>query len=186
MENRLIVKLIVGTESMFFLALIMAYVYFSAHSGFKPVQSANLDLHATAIFSLFLFSSSFTYWCAESSALKGRMNQVKGWLLLTIILGLIFLFGQGHEYEKLLHNDVTVSSSIFGTSFYTLTGFHGLHVVIGLIAIGILAGLVFSGNYDPTRSSFISALGIYWHFVDIVWLFVFSVVYVLPHLNSLL
>ena len=176
-------KLIVGTESMFFVALIMAYIYFWMHAGFKAEQYNNLDLPITAIFSVFLFTSSFTFWRAEANARKGKKNKVVAWLLGTIILGLIFLFGQGREYKKLLYNQVTLSSSVFGTSFFTVTGFHGLHVIIGLIIISILTGLVIFRNYDANRSSLISAIGIYWHFVDIVWLFVFSIIYVLPHLN---
>lgn len=181
MDNKSMIKLIVGTEAMFFLALIMAFVYFSFSPEFRSHQLLSLDIRSTGVFSILLFSSSFTFWRAEVCYRKGNLKQLKGWLLLTIVLGGIFLFGQGREYLSLLNNHVTLSSSIFGTSFFTLTGFHGLHVFAGLIVISIISCLAFLGDYDKPGSSVIGAVGIYWHFVDIVWLFVFLIVYVVPH-----
>ncbi|HVV55004.1 MAG TPA: heme-copper oxidase subunit III [Mucilaginibacter sp.] len=182
MENKLMMKLVVGTEAMFFLALIMAFVYFSSAAGFKHQQTHVLDIKATGVFSLLLFSSSFTFWRAESNYKKGRVGRLKFWLVVTILLGLVFLLGQANEYHKLFDEHINLASSIFGTSFFTLTGFHGLHVIIGLIILLIVTRLAFSGDYDMGGSNVISTVGIYWHFVDIVWVFVFSIVYVIPHL----
>ena len=176
-------KLVVGTEAMFFVSLIMAFVYFSNSPGFKAHQLASLDIRTTGIFTLILFCSSFTYWRAEYNYSAGNVNRVKLWLIFTVLLGAIFLAGQGKEYYGLLHNQVTISSSMFGTGFFTLTGFHGLHVFIGLIIITIITTLTFLGDYDDRKSTVIATIGIYWHFVDIVWFFVFLVVYVLPHLK---
>jgi heme/copper-type cytochrome/quinol oxidase subunit 3 len=183
--NKLMIKLVVGTEAMFFLSLIVAFVYFSLAPGFKHLQLSVLDIKSTGIFSLFLFSSSFTYWRAESNYRRGNMNRLKIWLLFTLLLGLIFLGGQGKEYLKLFHEHVNISSDTFGTSFFTLTGFHGLHVLVGLIIISIVTGLAFLGDFDIDESSVIRTVGIYWHFVDIVWVFVFLVIYVVPYLNRL-
>ena len=174
-------KLIVGTESMFFLALIMAFIYFSNTPGFKAHQLANLDIKSTGIFSILLFSSSFTFWRAEKNHSKGKIGRLKIWLLLTILLGAVFLAGQAKEYTSLLNNQVNISSSMFGTGFFTLTGFHGLHVFIGLVIISIITALTFLGDFNNPGSSVISTIGIYWHFVDIVWLFVFTIVYVIPY-----
>ena len=176
------IKLIVGTEAMFFLALIMAFVYFSLTPDFKSHQLLDLDIRSTGIFSLLLFSSSFTFWRAETNYNNGEIKRLKFWLILTILLGGVFLFGQGREYLSLLNSHISVSSSIFGTSFFTLTGFHGLHVFIGIIVIGIITCLTFLGDYTNKKSSVIGAVGIYWHFVDIVWAVVFLIVYVLPHI----
>lgn len=181
MDNKLMVKLIVFTEAMFFLSLIMAFVYFSFTPGFKNQQISTLDIRSTGIFSLLLFFSSFTYWRAEQNYNTGDIKQLKIWLLLTLALGAIFLFGQGKEYLKLLNSHVSISSSMFGTSFFTLTGFHGLHVFAGLVIISIVTCLTFFGDYSANKHSMIfSSIGIYWHFVDIVWLVVFSIVYILP------
>jgi heme/copper-type cytochrome/quinol oxidase subunit 3 len=184
MDNKLMIKLVVGTEAMFFLALIMAYLYFSLRPGFNSHQAGQLDIRSTAIFSAFLFSSSFTFWRAETNFKKGEMTHLKGWLLLTLVLGLVFLFGQGTEYARLLRENVSISSSLFGTGFFTLTGFHGLHVFAGLVVISIITALTFMGDYDRSTSSVFGTVGIYWHFVDIVWLFVFLIVYVLPHFHK--
>jgi heme/copper-type cytochrome/quinol oxidase subunit 3 len=185
MENKLMIKLVVGTEAMFFLSLIMAYLYFSLRPGFTPQQAGHLDIRSTTIFSVFLFSSSFTFWRAEMNFKKGKMTRLKGWLLLTLVLGLIFLVGQGTEYARLLRENVSISSSIFGTSFFTLTGFHGLHVLAGLVVISVITCLTFMGDYNRSPSCVFATVGIYWHFVDIVWLFVFLIVYVLPHLHKI-
>jgi heme/copper-type cytochrome/quinol oxidase subunit 3 len=184
MENKLMIRLVVGTEAMFFLCLIMAFVYFSFAPGFKHQQLNNLDIGSTGIFSVLLFFSSFTYWRAETNFRKGKIKQLKIWLLLTLALGFTFLFGQGREYLGLLNNHVSIASSSFGTSFFTLTGFHGLHVFVGLIIIAIITLLTFLGDYnDNTKSSVFSTVGIYWHFVDIVWLFVFIIVYIIQRLS---
>lgn len=182
MENKLMIKLVVGTEAMFFLALIMAFVYFSSSPGFKHEQIHALEIKQTGIFSLLLFSSSFTFWRAEQNYQRRRIGRLKFWLLFTILLGLIFLAGQAHEYFSLFKENVNIAGSIFGTTFFTLTGFHGLHVIVGLIILSIVTLLAFLGDYDSGKSSVISTVGIYWHFVDIVWVFVFSIVYVIPHL----
>ena len=180
-DYSLMIKLVVGTEAMFFVCLIMAYVYFSFVPGYTA-QSGSLDIKSTGMFSILLFSSSFTYWRAEKNYGSGNFRALKGWLLATIALGATFLFGQGREYAHLLHDQVNIGSSLFGTGFFTLTGFHGLHVLVGLVIIMIITGLSFRGDYADRRSSVIRTVGVYWHFVDLVWLFVFLVVYVSPHI----
>ncbi|MGN6697624.1 MAG: cytochrome c oxidase subunit 3, partial [Thermomicrobiales bacterium] len=99
------------------------------------------------------------------------------WLLVTIALGAIFIAGQAYEYHHLIDEGVTISSGLFGTTFFTLTGFHGLHVIIGLVALSILAALTFAGDFDEGNEMPLTTAGLYWHFVDAVWVVVFSVVY---------
>lgn len=185
MENKTMMKLVVGTEAMFFVSLIMAFIYMAFKSGFEPYEVSQLDIKTTGIFTLILFSSSFTFWMAEKKYAKGNVKSLKIWLAATILLGIIFLFGQGKEYVRLINENITLSGSVFGTSFYALTGFHGLHVLIGLIILSIILVLVFAGDFNNPSSNLISTVGIYWHFVDIVWAFVFTVVYVLPKFTSI-
>ena len=173
-------KLLVGTEAMFFISLIMAFVYMAFNSGFEPHEVNALNIKTTGIFTFILISSSFTFWMAERNYNKGKIKHLKGWLLLTILLGATFLFGQGKEYWRLIHERITLQGSVFGTSFFTLTGFHGFHVFVGLIILSILLIMVFIGDFNKPSSSVISTIGIYWHFVDIVWIVVFTVVYILP------
>ena len=181
METKLLMKLVVATETLFFLALLMAFVYFSLGPGFREQQLAALDWRTTGAFTLLLFASSFTYWRAEASYRQGAPGHLKGWLLATIGLGAVFLLGQAREFRGLFARHIDLSANTFGTSFFTLTGFHGLHVLAGLVILSILTGLAFAGDYDRPKSAIFSAVGIYWHFVDIVWAVVFTVVYVLPH-----
>lgn len=182
MENKTMMKLVVGTEAMFFVALIMAFVYMAYNAGFEPYETRHLDLRTTGVFTVILFSSSFTFWLADRNHKNGNEKKLKIWLGATILLGAIFLIGQAREYIRLIKENITLSGSVFGTSFYTLTGFHSLHVFIGLIILCIVLAMAFAGDFRKPNSSLLSTVGIYWHFVDIVWLFVFSVVYVFPRL----
>lgn len=172
-------KLTIGSEAVFFLSLIVAYLYFWRSGNLQSEVAAHLHPGITALFTLFLLSSSFTFWRAEKAYGQGNLTKMKGWLAATLLLGLVFLAGQGHEYYKLIKEDVVVSKSEFGSSFYTLTGFHGLHVLIGLIIIGIVFLLGVKGMLQK-NSSVLRTVGIYWHFVDVVWIFVFTTIYLLP------
>jgi heme/copper-type cytochrome/quinol oxidase subunit 3 len=185
MDNKLLIKLVVVTEALFFLSLLLVFVYFSLASDFRQQQLAALDVRATGGFSLLLFASSFTYWRAEASYRQATPRRLRLWLLLTIGLGILFLLGQAREYHSLFGRHIDIASNTFGTSFFTLTGFHALHVLIGLLVIGILTGLSFAGDYDQPKTTIFSTVGIYWHFVDIVWAVVFLLVYVLPHITHL-
>lgn len=171
----------IASEAIFFLLLILAYVYY----GSKTIdENKVLDVGKTAIFTVFLFASSGTIFLAERGLKKRNRTQLVLWLVVTIIFGAIFLVGQGMEYATLLGNEkLTPGSNLFGTTFFTLTGFHGLHVFIGLIMLTILAGMAAAGNFKGPHSSAIETISYYWHFVDVVWVFVFSVVYIIPALT---
>jgi heme/copper-type cytochrome/quinol oxidase subunit 3 len=106
-----------------------------------------------------------------------------GWLVATILLGGVFIVGQGLEYFGLFKNGVTVGTNLFATTFFTLTGFHGLHVCLGLVALMIVLGLGLAGDFKNGRPVALEVVGLYWHFVDVVWVFVFTVVYLFPLLR---
>jgi heme/copper-type cytochrome/quinol oxidase subunit 3 len=181
-ENNLLMLLFIGSEAIFFISLIMGYVLFWRTGHFQSTVKAMLDIKITGIFTLLLFASSFTFWMAERNYSKGDQKKLKMWLVATIVLGAAFMIGQSHEYYGLLHKNLTLSSSEFGTSFYTLTGFHGLHVIIGITILVILFILALQGFFK-TKSSVLSTIGIYWHFVDAVWLVVFTIIYVIPYIS---
>jgi heme/copper-type cytochrome/quinol oxidase subunit 3 len=176
MKNRTVLGMIlfVASESIFFLLLLLAYVNFHKVTG---AQAASLlDPVKTGLFSVALFSSSLTMWLAERSR-KKESAWVRVWLLATIILGAIFVTGQGQEYAGLLSKNVTISRDLFGSTFFTLTGFHGFHVLFGLVLLCLLLGLaIFGRKQEPTLNG-MQSIAIYWHFVDAVWLIIFSVVY---------
>lgn len=177
-------KLVVGTEAMFFISLIMAFIYMAYSSGFEPHEVQALNIKTTGIYTIILICSSFTFWMADKNYKKGKIKKLKIWLMITILLGAVFLVGQGKEYARLIHENITLSGSVFGTSFYTLTGFHGFHVFVGLIILSIILLMAFIGDFKTQNSNVVSTVGIYWHFVDVVWIVVFTVVYVLPNFTK--
>ena len=174
-KNATGVAAFIVSESAFFAVLVLAYLYYQATP--QPGPSAHdLNLPKTGGFSLCLFASSFTLWRAEAGERRGRRRAMAGWLALTILLGGVFLVGQGMEYGTLLHGGVRVGSNLFATTFFTLTGFHGLHVCAGLVALLVVLGLALAGDFARRPSPALRAVGLYWHFVDAVWLVVFATV----------
>jgi len=180
-EDTTMMQAVIFTEAFFFLCLIMAFVYMAYNTGFEPHELSRLDIRTAGIFTAVLIASSFTLHAAERGYARGKPVVLKTWLIVTIVLGAIFLAGQGHEYISLIRENVTLNGSVFGASFFTLTGFHGLHVLVGLIILSIVLALAFLRD----SKSAIGTVAMYWHFVDIVWIFVFTVVYVLPQFTNI-
>jgi cytochrome c oxidase subunit I len=176
-KNKVLVLSLIASEAGFFVILIFAYVFYNLGHRAGPTAASVLDAKTTGGFTVCLLSSSLTLAMAERELHKKHRGPAAGWLTLTVLLGCIFLVGQAHEYHELWVSGVTVSRNLFATTFFTLTGFHGLHVLIGLIALATILGLVVRGEFDRKPSSALVAVGYYWHFVDVVWLVVFSIVY---------
>jgi len=180
--NRLMMKLTIGSEAIFFLCLIVSYLYFWRSGNFQKEVATHLHIKTTGLFTILLLCSSFTFWKAEQNHQRENFTRVKAWLIATILLGVIFLAGQGHEYYNLIKENVLINKNEFGSNFYALTGFHGLHVLIGLVVLIIVLLLTLNGFLRNKSSSVLSTVGIYWHFVDVVWIFVFTTIYVLPYI----
>jgi heme/copper-type cytochrome/quinol oxidase subunit 3 len=180
-KNKAVVITFIASESGFFAVLILAYLFYNSHPQVGP-GAHSLNLFKTGIYSICLFLSSFTIWRSQAALGIGRNSAMWMWLLATILLGATFLIGQGLEYWHLFQSGVNVNSNLFATTFFTLTGFHGLHVCIGLVALLIILGLAMAGDFAGGRSSALHAVGIYWHFVDAIWALVLTVIYILPHL----
>ena len=172
------VTLFLISEGAFFAFLIIAYVYFHGSMASGPNAGSSLNPLKTGVYSGFLLASSFTVRTAERTFSRGQRRASAGWLLTTILLGTVFLVGQAREYLHLYRADVTVNRNVFGTSFFTLTGFHGLHVLLGFAALCILFALALSGALESGNSRAIRSVALYWHFVDWIWVVIFSVVYV--------
>jgi heme/copper-type cytochrome/quinol oxidase subunit 3 len=176
---RLGTLLFLFSESIFFAFLLVAYISF--HLG--PAHGSmthDLDVVRTGINTVILISSSFTAWRAHSAALKGQIRRFQSWLILTILLGSTFIFGQASEYLHLFEKEITISRDPLSTSFFTVTGFHGLHVCAGVLLYVLLLGWSEVQNrlnrQVPTGS--VESISLYWHFVDIVWIAVFFIVYI--------
>lgn len=178
--HKLLMKLFVASEAFFFLCLMIAYVYFWHEARFGADALRHLELAPAAIFTALLLASSLSFFIAERSHARHRFRHARLWLAVTLVLGLSFLLGQAHEYYKLIVQGLAPSSGEFGTGFYTLTGFHGLHVLLGLITLTILFAFSCAGRLRG-QHQVLAAAGIYWHFVDAVWLGVFTLIYLLPH-----
>lgn len=175
--NKLAMALFLISEGTFFAFLITAYVFFHGDVKTGPNASNSLDPLKAGIYTTALLASSFTMRRAETSLRRASPRSLARWLAVTLTLGAVFLIGQAREYVRLYQESVTVSRNIFGTTFFTLTGFHGLHVLLGLIALAILLGGALAGHYKPPRSSAVETIAMYWHFVDWVWVVIFSVIY---------
>jgi heme/copper-type cytochrome/quinol oxidase subunit 3 len=167
------------SETGFFGVLILAYLFYNATPG-SGAGAQHLDVLKTSIFSVCLFASSFTIWRSEAGLRANKQAKMKIWLAATIALGGIFIVGQGLEYWTLFQNGVSVGLDLFATTFFTLTGFHGLHVCAGLLALLIVLGIGFAGGFRKGHLPALRAVSLYWHFVDVVWIFVFSIVYLWP------
>jgi cytochrome c oxidase subunit 1/cytochrome c oxidase subunit I+III len=168
----------VFSEAIFFILLLVTYVVFNARSSDAGPSAANvLDIPRTALFSLFLMGSSLTLWLSERNLRAGRLPEFMKWLAATILLGIIFLSGQAWEYTGLLNDGVDIRTNLFASTFFTVTGFHALHVTGGLVALAIMFTLGRKNYSTSAQAKPFAAIGVYWHFVDVVWLFVFAIVY---------
>jgi cytochrome c oxidase subunit III len=140
-QNKILIRLFIGSEAMFFLSLIIGYLYYTAYSPEWKNSENYLDIKKTIALSVTLLLSSVTISFSEKMKEEGNIKGEIALLVLTIILGTIFLTGQLMEYIRLFQKELYPETSIFGTAFYTLTGFHGLHVFIGIICLIILFSL---------------------------------------------
>jgi heme/copper-type cytochrome/quinol oxidase subunit 3 len=179
-KNKVGVGLFILSEAGFFLVLVISYIYFHLLPTPGPSAANSLSPLRTLIFSICLFSSSATIHWAGRGFKRGSPTSVKLWLALTVLLGAVFIAGQSIEYRGLLARGVTLSTNLFGTTFFTLTGFHGLHVLVGLCALATLLGSAVAGRLENVKPTGFEAVSMYWHFVDAVWVVIFSVVYIWP------
>lgn len=176
----LLIKFFVASESFFFLAMIISYMYYRGIDEVIATGSAALDATKTGSYTALLVLSSGTLWWGHRQLKRQKPKLLAVGLASTIILGVVFLYGQGTEYAHLLREDITIDRNIFGSAFFTLTGFHALHVAAGLIILSIVLALTLLGDFTGPRSDAVASIELYWHFVDVVWLIVFFVVYILP------
>lgn len=180
-KGKLLMFLLIGSEAFFFIALIIAYVYYRNFTGATDTVAHNLNVQRAALFTVCLVLSSFTLMGSKKHLSKGNFKKFKVYTAITLILAIVFLSGQIYEYLELYRKQITISQDVFGSSFFTLTGFHWLHVFLGLCAISLLFAFSF-GKFKILISRGIPAIETYWHFVDIVWLFIYFFVYITPQL----
>jgi cytochrome c oxidase subunit 1/cytochrome c oxidase subunit I+III len=170
--------LFVVSEAIFFVLLLASYMIFNSQTDQQgPTATTALNVPRTAAFTVFLLASSATFWLAEQGLRAGSRIRFLASLGLTIILGVIFLAGQAIEYKGLLANHITIDRNLFASTFFTVTSFHALHVFAGLVALSIFWIFGQQRLLTPKWHAPVQAVGIYWHFVDVVWIVVFSIIY---------
>lgn len=167
------------TEVAFFSTLIMAYVYFLRQTvAGNPNPKEVFHLPLVIAGSMCLFSSSFTVHRADKALHRGKRQDFMAWWGLTIVLGILFLVGTGKEWNDLIGTyGLTISRNMFGTTYFTLVGFHATHVLIGLITMSTFLGLAWRGKITEHNPTGVEVVSWYWHFVDGVWIVVFTLVY---------
>ena len=169
---------LIVAESAIFVIFVVAYIFYLGKSltGPTPAQVLELPIFGTVC----LLSSSTTVHLAVATLRKGMLRACTGWLASTVFLGLIFLITTAREWYHLIHDEgLTIQTNLFGTTYYSLVGLHATHVVFGLIMLSLLLGFSLFGLVREEHSEKVETLALYWHFVDAVWVVVFTVVYVL-------
>jgi cytochrome c oxidase subunit 3 len=166
-----------GSELMFFGSLFAMYFTLRAQAPIWPPPDIEpLPLLRPTIFTIVLVASSFTMQAADRSIKRGNVGAMRRWIWITFAMGVIFLFGQFWDYFA---SDFGIETNAYGSAFYTMTGFHSLHVVAGLIVMLVVLGRAAKRAYDEQEHAAVEAATYYWHFVDVVWIGLFSVLFVL-------
>jgi heme/copper-type cytochrome/quinol oxidase subunit 3 len=180
-HTKLAMWLFLASECLLFGALISTYVLYRGRSQVGPYPHEVFDIPYTSVSSFVLLASSLTMVLALAAAQRGDVGQMRLWLLSTAMLGLTFVGGQVYEFTVfVVRDDLTLETNLFGSTFFVLTGFHGVHVTVGILMLLSLVGMSFVGRLPRDPSFPIEMVGLYWHFVDIVWIVIFTVVYLIP------
>jgi heme/copper-type cytochrome/quinol oxidase subunit 3 len=169
-----------ASDCMFFGSLITAYLVSHNRAAVPPYPQGFFDIPFTSVSAFVLLMSSVAMVLALSGIQHGNMRRFRIWIVSTGLLGLIFLGGQIYEFTEFHHEGLSLDKNLFGSAFYTLTGFHGAHVTVGVIWLFSL----FLASFRPPlvtkeKSLNVEIAGLYWHFVDIVWIIIFAVVYLI-------
>ena len=169
-----------GSEVMFFTALIGAYIILRvAHPESWAPPGEVLNVPVTAVNTFLLICSSVTMVKAFAAAQHGHQRPLRLWLLATVLIGATFVGVQVYEYTELVHNGFVPSQGLYGSTFFTMTGFHGFHVTIGVVCMVFVTWRAFQGRYTAGDHRGVEVIGLYWHFVDLVWIILFTIVYLI-------
>ena len=170
-----------GSECLLFGALISTYLLYKGKSDPDTPQPGELfDIPYTSVSSFVLLMSSVTMVLALSAIQRGDGKRLRIWLTTTALLGASFIAGQIYEFTAFVREGLNLSTNVFGSSFFVLTGFHGVHVTLGIIMLLSLVTLSARGRLGQERAETVEIAGLYWHFVDVVWIVIFTVIYLIP------
>jgi cytochrome c oxidase subunit III len=171
-----------ASELMFFAGLFAMFFTVKAQNdtGHWPPPPFHLDVPYALVVTIVLVASSLTCQMGVFAAERGDVFGLRRWYTITLVMGTFFVLGQANEYRTLIEEGLTIPSSAYGTVFYLTTGFHGLHVTGGLIAFVYLLARTKMSKFTPAQATSAIVVSYYWHFVDIVWIGLFTVIYFVP------
>jgi len=169
-----------GSECLLFGALISAFFLYRGKSQSGPTAEDVYDIPFTSVSSFVLLMSSLTMVLALSAIQRGDHRRLRVWLMATALLGASFIAGQVYEFTTFIREGLTIKTNLFGSSFFVLTGFHGVHVTLGVVMLLSLWNLSLRGRLGQEKAEVIEIAGLYWHFVDVVWILIFTVIYLIP------
>jgi cytochrome c oxidase subunit 3/cytochrome o ubiquinol oxidase subunit 3 len=171
-----------ASECLLFGALISTYLLYRGRvgTGQGPIPHDVYDIPFTSVSSFVLLMSSLTMVLALSAIQKGDEKRLRVWLVATALLGMTFISGQVYEFTTFVNEGLTLHTNVASTAFFVLTGFHGAHVTIGILMLWSLYAINLQGKLHQDRAETVELIGLYWHFVDVVWIVIFTLIYLIP------
>ncbi|MEK6255546.1 MAG: cytochrome c oxidase subunit 3 [Gemmatimonadales bacterium] len=178
-NRKILMWAFIGSECMLFGSLIIVYLVYRGKSLVGPYPADLLNIPFITVTTFVLLMSSLMMVLALSAVQRGDMKWGKIWLFMTALLGMVFLGGQVYEFSHFVHEGLTLKTNLFGGSFFLLTGTHGAHVTVGVIWLLSLVVMVQRGRLTQANAESVEIVGLYWHFVDVVWIVLFTLIYLL-------
>ena len=178
-NRKLAIWTFIGSECLFFASLISVYLVYRGKSLVGPYPAEIFEIPLVTVGTALLLFSSLFVVLALNGCEQGNRKKFLGWLAMTILCGLFFIGMQVYEFTHFYHEGLTMQKNLFGASFFTLTGFHGTHVAIGVIWLLTVFFEGVRGRVPPAKALNFEIAALYWHFVDVVWIVIFPVVYLM-------
>ena len=179
-NEKMVMWAFLGSECLLFGALISTYILYRHKSVSGPTPHSLYDIPFTSVSSFVLLMSSLSMALAVAAIQRGDQRRLRVWLSTTALLGSVFIGGQIYEFTTFIRRGMTIKTNVTSGAFFVLTGFHGVHVTLGIIMLLSLVSLSIRGKIPQAKAEVVEIAGLYWHFVDIVWIIIFTVVYLIP------
>jgi heme/copper-type cytochrome/quinol oxidase subunit 3 len=180
-HRKLLMWAFLGSDCLFFGTFISTYMLYRGQSTSGPTPEGTFNIPYTSVSAFVLLMSSLAMVLALAAIQRGDVRRLRIWILATALLGMTFLGGQFYEFTTFYtEHGLSLHGNLFGTTFFVLTGFHGAHVTVGCIWLFSIFMLSFFGKIRQDNSLDVEIAGLYWHFVDIVWIIIFTLVYLVP------
>ena len=179
-NNKLAMWMFLASECLLFGGLISTYMLYRGRHEGSPTPNQLYNIPLTSVSSFVLLMSSLTMVLAVSAAKREDDRNTNTWLTVTALLGATFVGAQVFEFTEFYNEGLGFTTNLFGSSFYALTGFHGVHVTVGIIMLMAVVGMLTRNKVPGNKAEVVEMVGLYWHFVDIVWIIIFTLVYLIP------